>query len=60
MCGINLIAIAIAAIILTAAWYIVQAIPFFAPFKTILQIVFAAVTAIMILTQVVAPLLACA
>lgn len=60
MCGIDLIYLAVAAIIITFLYLICNAIPFFQPFKTIINYMFALIVALFIVLKVLAPLLACA
>lgn len=60
MCGIDLIGLAVAAIVIGVVYYLIQLIPFFAPFKAVINILFAAIVAIFVLVRVIAPLLNCA
>lgn len=58
-CGINIIILCVGAIILTGVWLIIQKIQFLAPFKNIINILFAVIVAIFIIMRVLAPLLSC-
>lgn len=60
LCGIDLIGIVIAAIVLTALYFILNAIPFLATFRNIINILIAALAAIFVVVKVIAPLLSCA
>ncbi len=58
-CGINLIYLCAVAVVLTAVYMILQLLPFLAPFKNIINILFAAIVTIFVLLKVLAPLLSC-
>ena len=60
MCGLDIIGLAVAAIVIAVVYFIINAIPFFAPFKSIINILFAAIVAIFVILKVIAPLLSCA